>query len=63
MGDPGSPEWVTLGEIGRKPVVNDVLEMLHADGLPPADYVLRLIVVRWDGNYVGNPYNVEITIE
>jgi hypothetical protein len=63
MGDPSSREWVTLGEIGRKPVVNDVLEMLHADGLPPADYVLRLIVVRWDGNYVGNPYDVEITIE
>ena len=34
------------------------LEMLHADALPPGDYALRLIVVRWDGNYVGEPHTL-----
>jgi hypothetical protein len=63
MGDLEDPQWVTLGEIGRTPVVNGTLELLHADALPPGNYLLRLIVVRWDGNYVGDPYTVELTIE
>jgi hypothetical protein len=62
-GDFDNPQWVTLGEIGRTPVVNGTLELLHADALPPGNYLLRLIVVRWDGNYVGDPYTVELTIE
>jgi hypothetical protein len=37
--------------------------MLHADALPPGDYLLRLIVVQWDGNYVGEPHMLELTIE
>jgi hypothetical protein len=44
-------------------VSNGTLEMLHADALEPGDYLLRLIVVRWDGNYVGSPHTIEITIE
>jgi penicillin-binding protein 1C len=62
-GDAQNPEWVTLGEIGQTPVVNGTLEMLHADALPPGDYLLRLIVVQWDGNYVGEPHMLELTIE
>jgi hypothetical protein len=53
--------WVTLGETHNTPVVNGTLEMLHADALPPGDYLLRLIVVA-DSNYVGEPYTIPITI-
>ncbi|MGW8318142.1 MAG: transglycosylase domain-containing protein [Candidatus Promineifilaceae bacterium] len=63
MGDPQDPQWVTLGEVGRTPVVNGTLEMLHADALPPGDYLLRLIVVQWDGNYVGQPYTIQLTFQ
>jgi hypothetical protein len=63
MGDLEDPRWVTLGEVGRNPVVNGPLENLHADALPPGDYLLRLIVVLWDGNYVGKPHTIGFTIE
>jgi 1A family penicillin-binding protein len=63
MGDLENPQWVTLGEVGRNPVVNGPLEFLHADALPPGDYLLRLIVVLWDGNYVGKPHTIGFTIE
>jgi hypothetical protein len=53
--------WVTLGETHNTPVVNGTLEILHADALPPGDYLLRLIVVA-DSNYVGEPYTIPITI-
>ena len=62
-GDAQNPEWVTLGEVGKSPVVNGTLEMLHADALPPGEYSLRLIVVQWDGNYVGEPHTLRLTIE
>jgi 1A family penicillin-binding protein len=59
----GNPvtRWVTLGEIHHEPVVNGELEILHADGLPPGQYVLRLMLVLPDGNY-PEPYEVPITI-
>ncbi len=63
MGDLENPQWVTLGEVGQNPVVNGPLEFLHADALPPGDYLLRLIVVLWDGNYVGKPHTIGFTIE
>lgn len=62
MGDLQYPQWVTLGETRNTPVINGTLEMLHADALPPGDYLLRLIVVQWDGNYVGEPHTVTLTI-
>ncbi|MCB8990489.1 MAG: hypothetical protein H6665_07710 [Ardenticatenaceae bacterium] len=34
--DGNNVNWVTLGETHNTPVVNGTLEMLHADGLPPA---------------------------
>ncbi|MGD2048905.1 MAG: penicillin-binding transpeptidase domain-containing protein, partial [Chloroflexota bacterium] len=63
MGDLQNPQWVTLGETSDTPVINGTLETLHADALPPGDYLLRLIVVRWDGNYVGEPHTVALTIQ
>ncbi len=61
-GDPTDPQWVTLGETRSEPVINGTLEVLHADSLPPGDYLLRLIVVQWDGNYVGEPYTIPLTV-
>ena len=63
MGDLENPQWVTLGNASSSPVVNGTLETLHADALPPGDYLLRLIVVKMDGNYVGEPYMVRLTVE
>jgi membrane peptidoglycan carboxypeptidase len=63
MGDPQNPQWVTLGDVRDTPVVNGTLEMLHADALPAGEYLLRLIVVKWDGNYVGEPHTVQLTID
>lgn len=54
-------EWVTLGETHNTPVVNGTLETLHADALPPGEYLLRLIVVK-DSNYVGEPHTVAIRV-
>jgi membrane peptidoglycan carboxypeptidase len=63
MGDLESPQWVTLGNASSTPVVNGTLEILHADALPAGEYLLRLIVVKMDGNYVGEPHMVQLTIE
>ena len=57
-----SVEWVTLGDTHSQPVVNGPLEMLHAEALPPGDYLLRLIVVK-DSNYVGEPHTISFTVE
>jgi hypothetical protein len=63
LGDLENPQWVTLGEISNSPVVNGTLETLHADALPPGDYLLRLIIVMWDGNYAGEPYTIKISLD
>ncbi|MCI0399581.1 MAG: transglycosylase domain-containing protein [Chloroflexi bacterium] len=56
-------EWITLGEIHNTPVVNGQLETLLAAAFPPGEYALRLVVVLWDGNYVGEPYVIPVVIE
>ncbi len=57
-----SPDaWTTLGQTHREQVSNSLLEELHAYALPPGPYVLRLVVVRNDGNYPA-PFAVPITI-
>jgi membrane peptidoglycan carboxypeptidase len=57
-----APEaWTTLGATHSEPVSNSLLEELHAYALPPGPYVLRLVVVRNDGNYPA-PFAVPITI-
>jgi hypothetical protein len=55
-------EWTTFGTTHSQPVVNGVLEQLHADALSPGDYVIRLILVGNDGNFIGTPHSVPITI-
>ncbi|MCB0034107.1 MAG: transglycosylase domain-containing protein, partial [Anaerolineales bacterium] len=55
-------EWLTLGDTHNTPVVNGQLETLYAAGLQPGEYFIRLIVVKWDGNYVGEPHTIPFTI-
>jgi hypothetical protein len=53
-------DWAYLGG-GTDPVENGVLAMLPADALPPGQYVLRLVLVKTDGNFAP-PYSVSIII-
>jgi 1A family penicillin-binding protein len=53
--------WVTFGETHNTSVADDVLEILHADALPPGDYTIRLVLVSTDGNFLP-PYRVPIKI-
>jgi membrane peptidoglycan carboxypeptidase len=64
LGIPNGPDiqWLTLGETHNTPVVNGQLEWLQAEGLPPGVYFLRLIVIQ-DSNYVGEPHQIQITVE
>ncbi len=54
--------WSTFGSTHSQPVLNGVLETLQADALAPGEYVIRLIIVRNDGNY-PTPYSVPIIIQ
>ncbi len=62
IGSGRAPEsWTTLGTTHTEPVIDGLLEELHAYALPAGPYVLRLVVVRNDGNFPA-PYAVPITI-
>ena len=60
--------WVTLGNAHNLPVTNGFLEMLPVDALlgsadwGAGDYLLRLVLVRWDGNDAGEPFVVPISL-
>ncbi len=53
--------WITFGVTHSQPVSSGVLEQLNAAGLPPGNYVIRLVLVGHDGNF-HNPYQVPIQI-
>ena len=55
-------EWITIGDIHREPVHEGQLELWHAEALPPGDYVLRLVLVKRDGNFLP-PYEVPVRVE
>lgn len=54
-------EFVTIGEVHREPVDDDVLEMLHAEALPPGPYVLQLVLVPTGPDAIP-PFQVPIEI-
>ncbi len=63
IGDGRSPtDWTTFGVTHNQPINDGLLEQLHADALPAGDYVIRLILVGNDGNFIGSPHAVPITI-
>jgi hypothetical protein len=51
-----------LGETHDTPVSDGVLEILHADALPPGNYIIRLVMVASDGNYLQPTFDVPITV-
>lgn len=55
-------QWTTFGSTHSQPVGNGTLEQLQADALPPGDYLIRLVLVGMDGNFVGTPYQVRVTV-
>lgn len=63
IGNGRSPTaWTTFGTTHSQPVSNGVLEQLQADALPAGDYVIRLVLVGQDGNFVDEPHYVPISI-
>ncbi len=55
-------EWKTIGETHKKTVIHGELEFLHADALPPGPYVLRLVLVMNNGNFLQPTFDVPIMI-
>jgi penicillin-binding protein 1C len=53
-------EWWFVAS-GTEPVSDGLLATLPGDLLPPGDYVLRLVLVKTDGNFPA-PYEVPISI-
>jgi hypothetical protein len=53
--------WATIGETHPSSVVNGQLEFLPP--VQPGNYVVQLIVVGLDGNYVQPPYSVSFTVQ
>ncbi len=63
IGNGRSPTaWTTFGTTHSQPVSGGVLEQLQAGGLAPGDYIIRLVLVGQDGNFVGDPHYVPISI-
>jgi hypothetical protein len=58
----GGQGWTTLGNTHSTSVSNGVLEQLHAAGLSPGAYTLRLVIVGPDGNYAAT-HSVGITVQ
>lgn len=55
-------EWITLGSTHAGPVVDGTIETLDAPSLPAGDYIVRLVLVKKDGNFLDPPYSVPIRI-
>ncbi len=55
-------EWITLGDVHREQVQDGPLEVLDAPSLPPGDYIVRLVVVGKDGNFLGPPHQVSVQL-
>jgi hypothetical protein len=56
-------EWITIGDVHHGPVRDGPLETLAASGLAPGDYVVRLVLVKKDGNFLNPPYSVPIRVQ
>lgn len=56
-------EWITLGDVHRDMVLDGPIEVLDALSLPVDDYIVRLVLVKTDGNFLNPPFSVPIRIE
>jgi hypothetical protein len=55
-------EWITVGDTHREFLVNGPIEVLDAAALPAGPYVVRLVLVGKDGNFIQPPHSVPIVI-
>jgi hypothetical protein len=55
-------EWKTIGDIHNTLVTHGELEVLYAQGLQPGRYVLRLVLVQKDGNFLNPPFDIPIEV-
>ncbi|MBN1680515.1 MAG: transglycosylase domain-containing protein [Anaerolineae bacterium] len=55
-------DYVTVYDIHTNPVANGLLESFAPNGLVPANYVLRVIVVGLDGNYAAVSNEIPFTV-
>ncbi|NOZ27920.1 MAG: PBP1A family penicillin-binding protein [Chloroflexi bacterium] len=54
-------DWITMGDVHSTPVANGWLETWYADALPPGPYALRVVLVKWDGNFLATaPVPVQV---
>jgi membrane peptidoglycan carboxypeptidase len=62
IGSGSAPDaWTTFGTTHTQSVTGGVLETLQANALPPGAYIIRLVLVRNDGNF-ATVHAVPITI-
>jgi hypothetical protein len=54
--------WITLGSTHLGPVVDGPLETLDAPSLPAGEYIVRLVLVKNDGNFLLPPHSVPVRI-
>lgn len=59
---PAPTEWITIGTTHRSLVQDGPIEVLDAPSLPAGDYVVRLVLVRRDGNFLRPPFSVPIHV-
>jgi len=55
-------EWLTLGEVMTEQIEEEVIEYLHADALPDGTWILRLVLVGKDGNFINPPYAIRLNV-
>lgn len=55
-------EFQTINDIHREGVANGVLERIGPYALPPGEYVLQLVIVGKDGNWLQQPYTVPFRV-
>jgi len=56
------PNFETIGDIHRESVANGVLERIGPYALQPGEYVLQLVIVGRDGNWLQQPYTVPFRV-
>jgi len=55
-------EWITIGDVHANSVPNGPLETLDAASLAPGPYIVRLVLVKRDGNFLHPPFSVPIVV-
>lgn len=55
-------EWITIGGVHATSVPDGPLETLDASSLAPGPYIVRLVLVKRDGNFLQPPYSVPIIV-